>query len=474
MAKQESFLPENRLLLDAVSEGIYGFDLDGNAVFINPAAERMTGWQASELLGKTIHNFHHHSHEDGSHYPQEDCPIYQTLKDGKAREINNEVFWRKDGSSFPVHYSSTPVWQDGKLKGVVAIFRDISLQRQTEQSLRQALEQVQALSEQLASENSLLQAELEDKRGPSQITGSSETIQNLQKQIRLVANTGSTVLIQGENGTGKELVARELHQLSGRRDKPMISVNCAAFSASLLESELFGHEKGAFTGANSRRKGRFELAHRGTLFLDEVAELSLEAQSKLLRVIQEQEFERLGGSEVIRVDIRLIAATHHDLQKRVEQGLFRMDLFYRLNVFPLRVPPLRQRSEDIPELVQQLIKGLSQKLGKPLAGIDSTSLRRLQQYSWPGNVRELQNMLEREAILADGPLLTMSSIPGCAAKAAAAISLADVEANHIRATLERCHWRISGASGAAALLGLPPSTLRSRMQKLGIHRPGKR
>ena len=472
MGKQESFLPENRLLLDAVSEGIYGFDLDGNAVFINPAAERMTGWQAQELLGKTIHNFHHHSHEDGSHYPQEDCPIYQTLKDGKAREISTEVFWRKDGSSFPVHYSSTPVWQNGKLKGVVAIFRDISLQRQTEQSLRQALEQVQALSEQLASENSLLQAELEDKRGPSQITGNSECIQNLQKEIRLVANTGSTVLIQGENGTGKELVARELHQLSSRRDKPMISVNCAAFSASLLESELFGHEKGAFTGASSRRKGRFELAHRGTLFLDEVAELSLEAQSKLLRVIQEQEFERLGGSERIKVDIRLIAASHHDLQKRVEQGLFRMDLFYRLNVFPLRVPPLRQRTEDIPELVQQLLKGLSQKLGKPLAGVDCASLKRLQQYNWPGNVRELQNLLEREAILSREPTLKVSSIPGSSNMPTAGNTLAEVEASHIRATLDACHWRISGPSGAAAVLGLPPSTLRSRMQKLKIHRPG--
>ncbi|WP_258405594.1 sigma-54 interaction domain-containing protein [Shewanella zhangzhouensis] len=471
MPTQESFLPENRLLLDAVSEGIYGFDLDGHAVFINPAAERMTGWKADELLGKTIHNFHHHSHADGSHYPHEDCPIYQTLKDGKAREISNEVFWRKDGSSFPVHYSSTPVWQDGKLKGVVAIFRDISLQKQTEQSLRQALEQVQALSEQLASENSLLQAELEDKRGPSQITGSSDCIQDLQKQIRLVANTDSTVLIQGENGTGKELVARELHQLSSRRDKPMISVNCAAFSASLLESELFGHEKGAFTGASSRRKGRFELAHKGTLFLDEVAELSLEAQSKLLRVIQEQEFERVGGSERIKVDIRLIAATHHDLQKRVEQGLFRMDLFYRLNVFPLKVPPLRQRAGDIPELVQQLLKSLSQKLGKPLAGVDAASLKRLQQYSWPGNVRELQNLLEREAILTHQPILKMSSIPGSQAAPVAGKTLAEVEASHILSTLEDCDWRISGPGGVAAVLGLPPSTLRSRMQKLGIRRP---
>ncbi|WP_425289864.1 sigma-54 interaction domain-containing protein [Shewanella algae] len=472
LSDSNSFLPENRLLLNAVSEGIYGFDLKGNAVFINPAAEKMTGWSAAELLGRKIHDFHHHSHADGSVYPHEDCPIYQTLKDGKAREITTEVFWRKDGSCFPVHYSSTPVWQDGKLKGVVAIFRDISLQKQTELSLRQALEQVQALSEQLASENSWLQAELEDKTGSQQIAGNSPMIQTLLKQLRLVANTDSTVLIQGENGTGKELVARQLHRLSSRKDKPMISVNCAAFSAGLLESELFGHEKGAFTGASQRRKGRFELAHRGTLFLDEVAELSLEAQSKLLRVIQEQEFERVGGSDSIKVDIRLIAATHHDLQQRVEQGLFRMDLFYRLNVFPLKVPALRQRREDIPELVQQLLKSLSLKLGKPLAGVDGDSLRRMMQYQWPGNVRELQNLLEREAILAREPILHLAPLPSDTPLPAVGQTLAEVEAAHIKATLDACQWRISGPRGAASSLGLPPSTLRSRMQKLGIRRQG--
>ncbi|QSX42527.1 sigma-54 interaction domain-containing protein [Shewanella cyperi] len=471
MSQTDSFLPENRLLLNAVSEGIYGFDLKGNAVFINPAAERMTGWSADELLGRKIHDFHHHSHADGNPYPHEECPIYQTLKDGKPREISSEVFWRKDGSCFPVHYNSTPVWQDGKLKGVVAIFRDISLQKQTELSLRQALEQVQALSEQLASENSWLQAELEDKTGHQQISGNSSAIQQLLKQLRLVANTDSTVLIQGENGTGKELVARQLHRLSARRDKPMISVNCAAFSASLLESELFGHEKGAFTGASQRRKGRFELAHKGTLFLDEVAELSLEAQSKLLRVIQEQEFERVGGSDSIKVDIRLIAATHHDLQKRVEQGLFRMDLYYRLNVFPLRVPALRERREDIPELVQQMLKSLSQKLGKPLAGVDGDSLQQLMHYSWPGNVRELQNLLEREAILTHSPIISLAPLTQSSSGPRPGQTLAEVEAAHIQATLQACQWRISGPMGAAAALGLPPSTLRSRMQKLKIRRP---
>lgn len=284
------FLPENTLLLNAITEGVYGFDLNGNAVFINPAAEQMTGWKSAELIGKNIHDCHHHSHADGSPYPQHDCPIYRTLHDGIARQVSEDVFWRKDGSCFPVYYSSTPVYDQDKLIGVVAIFRDVSVQKHTETSLREALAQVQALSEKLASENQYLLTELQGKQGAMGLSGHSDAINHLTQQINLVANTDSTVLICGENGTGKELVARSLHQLSRRNEQPMVSVNCAAFSASILESELFGHEKGAFTGATSRRKGRFELAHNGTLFLDEIAELSLEAQSKLLRVIQEQSF----------------------------------------------------------------------------------------------------------------------------------------------------------------------------------------
>lgn len=466
------FLPENKLLLNAVGEGIYGFDIKGNAVFINPAAERMTGWSNDELLGRNIHNSHHHSHADGSHYPQEECPIYNTLHDGIAREISHDVFWRKDGSSFPVHYTSTPVYKSGELIGVVAIFRDISIQKQTEDSLRQALEQVQAMSEKLANENHYLLAELADRTGDVGISGESDIIKQMISQIKLVANTNSTVLITGENGTGKELVARNLHKLSDRCDKPMVSVNCAAFSPTLLESELFGHEKGAFTGATSRRKGRFELANKGTLFLDEIAELSLEAQSKLLRVIQEQEIERVGGSESIKLDIRLIAATHNDLLKRVEQGLFRMDLFYRLNVFPIKVPPLRDRASDIPYLVSHIVNELNRKLGKKLKGVSKQSLKHLMAYTWPGNVRELQNVLERYSILAGSAILQIPQISIAEGEASPSKgqSLSEIEALHIRKTLHQLKWRISGPLGAAAVLGLPPSTLRSRMKKLGIQR----
>lgn len=467
------FLPENKLLLNAVGEGIYGFDLNGNAVFINPAAERMTGWSTEELLGKNIHNCHHHSHADGSHYPQEECPIYNTLHDGIAREISHELFWRKDGSSFPVHYTSTPVYKANKLIGVVAIFRDISIQKQTEDSLRQALEQVQALSEKLASENDYLHTELESHTGDVNISGDSPLIQRLIQQIKLVANTNSTVLISGENGTGKELVARNIHKLSNRSDKPLVCVNCAAFSPTLLESELFGHEKGAYTGATARRKGRFELAHQGTLFLDEVAELSLEAQSKLLRVIQEQEFERVGSSTSIKVDIRLVTASHHDLLKRVEQGLFRMDLYYRLNVFPLHVPPLRERLNDIPTLVSHIVAGLNKKLGKKIKGVSKKGLGNLMSYAWPGNVRELQNILERQSILAQGHVLQIPTLAQQTDTPAAhtLLTLEQVEASHIRYCLKQLNWRISGPNGAASLLGLPASTLRSRMKKLNIRRP---
>ena len=466
------FLPENKLLLNAVGEGIYGFDLKGNAVFINPAAERMTGWLNEELLGRNIHECHHHSHADGSHYPKEDCPIFNTLHDGIARETSQDVFWRKDGSSFPVHYTSTPVYKDGELVGVVAIFRDISIQKQTEDSLRQALEQVQALSEKLTNENHYLLAELADRTGDVGISGESQLIQQMIQQIKLVANTKSTVLICGENGTGKELVARNLHRLSDRSDKPMVSVNCASFSTSLLESELFGHEKGAFTGATSRRKGRFELANNGTLFLDEVAELSLEAQSKLLRVIQEHEFERVGSSTSIKIDIRLVAATHHDLLKRVESGLFRMDLYYRLNVFPIKVPPLRERPDDIPQLISDIVTDLNRKLGKKIKGVSKQGLKNLLAYSWPGNVRELQNVLERFSILSHSPILQIPKIstqePENLVKYGK--TLDQVEAEHIRQTLQQLNWRISGPRGAAAILGLHQTTLRSRMKKLNIIR----
>ncbi|KZN46469.1 sigma-54 interaction domain-containing protein [Pseudoalteromonas luteoviolacea] len=466
------FLNDPKLLLNAVGEGIYGFDLSGNAVFINPAAEKMTGWEAGELLGKKIHQYHHHSHADGSEYPADECQIYKTMFDGETRYVKGEVFWRKDGTCFPVEYTSTPVFRDDQIIGAVAIFRDISQQVETEQALRIALKQVQSLSEQLKDENSYLLSEINQNWQGSGLVGESHVFIRMLEQIKLVSKTDSTVLILGENGTGKELVARNLHFLSGRSEMPFVRVNCAAFSPSLLESELFGHEKGAFTGAHDKRKGRFELAHNGTLFLDEIGELPQEAQSKLLRVLQEQEFERVGGSKTISVNIRVIAATNRDLWKMVEDGAFRMDLYYRLNVFPIKVPPLRERVEDLPMLCANMINKLNVRLGKQIKGIARQSLKKLQAYSWPGNIRELQNVLEREAILSHSHTLHLSQPLDLGAIDShdddKNQSLEAVQKRHIAKVLALCGWKISGKFGAAEKLGLNESTLRSKMKKLNI------
>ncbi|MDP2633697.1 MULTISPECIES: sigma 54-interacting transcriptional regulator [unclassified Pseudoalteromonas] len=468
MIKQ--FLNDPTLLLNAVGEGIYGFDLSGNAVFINPAAERMTGWQASELLGKKIHQYHHHSHADGTPYPADECQIYCTMFDGVHRHVKDEVFWRKDGTQFPVEYTSTPVYKNGQLIGAVAIFRDVSKQHETEQALRDALKQVSALSEQLKDENTYLTAQLNEDWQDSGLVGKSHVFQAMLEQIKLVSSTDSTVLILGENGTGKELVARNLHRLSNRSKQSFIKVNCAAFTPSLLESELFGHEKGAFTGANERRKGRFELADNGTLFLDEIAELPLESQSKLLRVLQEREFERVGGSTTLTVDIRIIAATNRDLWQMVEQGRFRIDLYYRLNVFPIRVPALKERKEDIPLLSVNLVQQLNKRLGKQLKGLSNKAINQLQAYDWPGNIRELQNVLEREAILSKHAVINLTQPLNrqINPNANLSLSLNSVVKQHIETVLEISNGKVSGTEGAASILGMPESTLRSKMKKLKI------
>ena len=470
--KIKQFLADSNLLLNAVGEGVYGFDIKGNAVFINPAAEQMTGWKTDELLGKNIHEYHHHSHENGTIYPSHECHIYNTMRDGIERKITDEVFWRKDGSSFPVEYTSTPVYKEGELIGAVAVFRDVSQQRLADNNLRSALKKVQDLTEKLKEENSYLQDEIKETWQGSGLEGNSAIFRDMLQQIKLVAKTDSTVLILGENGTGKEVVARNLHQLSQRSNSPLVKVNCAAFSANLLESELFGHEKGAFTGAIERRKGRFELADKGTLFLDEIGELSPEAQSKLLRVLQERELERVGGSKTIQVDIRIIVATNRDLFSMVEQGLFRMDLYYRLNVFPITIPALRQRIEDIPLLCHGILKQLNSKLNKNIKGINKRSLTKLESYYWPGNIRELQNILEREVILSTSELLNVQQDFSKSHRIGGAINkpLAEIEKAYIIEVLNNCQWRIGGDRGAAKILGMPDSTLRSRMKKLEISR----
>jgi transcriptional regulator with GAF, ATPase, and Fis domain len=307
------------------------------------------------------------------------------------------------------------------------------------------------------------------------MVGSSAVLAAVRAKIAQVAPTDSTVLVLGETGTGKEVAAAAIHAASARRDGPLVKVNCAALPRELVESELFGHEKGAFTGAAQQRRGRFELADGGTLLLDEVGELSLEAQAKLLRVLQEREFERVGGSKTLRVDVRVIAATNRDLQAQVSRGAFRNDLFYRLNVFPIELPPLRERREDIPELVRHLAEKAARRLGQTLEAISPAFVERAAAQAWPGNIRELENVIERALIMSGGALLDGSDLFTSAAAAAPAAqssggTLEDMERAYIQRVLEGAGWQIEGERGAARTLGLNPSTLRGRLRKLGIRK----
>ncbi len=307
------------------------------------------------------------------------------------------------------------------------------------------------------------------------LIGESAVLQLVREQIAQVAATDSTVLIQGETGTGKELVARAIHARSSRRERPLIKINCAALPRELVESELFGHERGAFTGAIQQRRGRFELADGGTLFLDEVGELPSEAQAKLLRVLQEHEFERIGGARSLRVDVRIIAATNRDLHAEVGATRFRADLYFRLNVFPIVLPPLRVRRDDIPRLLQHFVARTARKLGRTVDGISPTFVERARAYEWPGNVRELENLVERALIMSRGGILDASelfAVPASAARAEPACNdtLEEIERAHIRRVLDGTSWRIEGDHGAARKLGLNPSTLRGRMRKLGIRK----
>lgn len=462
---------QTELILNAVGEGIYGISAEGKATFVNPAAERMTGWSAEETIGNNIHYMHHHSRPDGSPYPHTECPIYHAVHDGEVHHcIDDEVFWRKDGTSFPVEYSSTPIYEDGNLVGAVAVFKDISERKRAEAELMAAFREVEQLKEQLQEQNVYLQQEIRQDHNFGEIVGESMSVQAMLRKIRQVANTDATVLVLGESGTGKELIAHALHDNSPRRERPLIKVNCGAISAGLVESELFGHEKGAFTGAINQRKGRFELADGGTLFLDEVGELPLETQVKLLRVLQEQEFERVGSGASIRVDVRIIAATNRDLSKLVAAGEFREDLFYRLNVFPIEVPALRERSGDVPILAKHFLAQAARRFAKAFTGFRAGSLEALQQYAWPGNIRELQNVIERAAILADGALVDVSDLLPSSPVVTRSVlaTLEDVERHHIQRVLAHVGGVVAGPKGAALILGMHPNTLRSRMLKLGI------
>jgi formate hydrogenlyase transcriptional activator len=339
-----------------------------------------------------------------------------------------------------------------------------------------AFRQITELKNQLAEEKLYLEDELRTEGNFTEIVGSSRSVMKVLREVEIVAPTDSTVLIQGETGTGKELVARAIHQMSRRRTRTFVKINCAAIPTGLLESELFGHEKGAFTGAIAQKVGRFELAHQGTLFLDEVGDIPPELQPKLLRVLQEQEFERLGSNRTIRVDVRMVAATNRDLGVMVGENHFRRDLFYRLNVFPVTLPPLRERVEDIPLLVRHFVRQHARRLNKPIDSIGTDAMAALTRYPWPGNVRELENFIERAVLLSTGPELRVvigDLKSGAEVPVNGAATLAEAERQHILAVLKQTNWVIGGSNGAASRLGMKRTTLQSKMQKLGIARPGR-
>jgi formate hydrogenlyase transcriptional activator len=650
-----------RLILDSATEAICGCDSEGTCLFSNPSAARILGYDdPAELIGKNMHALEHHTRKDGTPYPLEECPIYVGFQKGESVHRDDEVFWRRDGTSFPAEYWSHPVVREGRTLGAVITFIDITERKQAEAALRkseernrsllqinnaiitnltqqallhsisealhrlisfdrcaitlyepdrdtfrflavegdllsdyfragledsrnetcaswvfdhqqpllrrdlekerqyanerrlvaegiqsmcvlplvfqgkcigtlslvsrekdrysdeeavflqevanqvalaiqnmQSYQEIDSLKARLEKENVYLQEELRTEHNFEEIVGNSPALLKALHAVDQVANTDTTVLIYGETGTGKELVARAIHSRSARNGRALVNVNCSAISAGLVESELFGHIKGAFTGALDRRIGRFELADGGTIFLDEIGELSLETQVKLLRVLQEHEFEPVGSSRSLRVDVRVIAATNRNLREAVQAGRFRSDLFYRLNVFPIELPPLRERRSDIPQLVAFCVSRFSKRLRKEIDGVSRESMENLVNYPWPGNIRELQNVIERAVVLSTDPTLRLdrdltpvaASAKGTEAPETGAperrqadlespkllLTLDEVDRNHILAALQHTSGVVDGPKGAARILNLHPNTLRHRMDKLGIkgsrHRP---
>ncbi len=415
----------------------------------------------------------------------EDVPMEARLerayftREGYKSHLGIPLFVGKQILGF-ISFSSLTVYRSWpqdlvkRLRLVAEIFANILMRKKTEESLEKAFSEIRSLKNKIELERNYLRDEIRLEHNFENIIGQSEALQYVLFKIEKVAPTDSTVLVLGETGTGKELIARAIHHASGRKEKPFLKVNCATLTANLIESQLFGHEKGAFTGAHARHIGRFELADGATIFLDEIGELPLEMQPKLLRVLQEGEFERIGGSRTIKVDVRVIVATNRNLEAEVENGRFREDLYYRLNVFPISIPPLRKRMDDLPLLVNVFTKKFSKKIGKHIGQIPKRTMNILENHTWPGNVRELENAIERAVINSPGPSLEVVEdyAPGIGLPTRDSLGrpLSEVEREYIMAVLDGKKWIIEGSDGAAKALGLAPSTLRNRMIKLKIKR----
>jgi len=460
--------------------GVALTDLRGRFLATNSAYQKMLGYTDEEIGRLTFLEL---THED---YRESNRQLVTELLEGKRRQFQIEKQYRRKGGSliWVSNNVSLVPGTESMPRFVMALSEDITERKQTEEKLRrsqadllEAFEEIKRLKDRLQDENLILREEIDHAFMFDDIVGSSPVLQSVLSSIVKVAPTDTTILISGETGTGKELIARAIHKRSRRSNHSFVSVNCAAIPPSLIASELFGHEKGAFTGAVQQRRGRFEMAHSGTIFLDEIGEVPVETQLALLRVLQERQFERVGGSRSIPVDVRIIAATNRDLSLAIAAGTFRSDLFYRLNVFPIQVPPLRKRTEDIPLLIEYFVKKFAEDMAKRIKQIKKRTLELCQAYSWPGNIRELQNIVERSMILCTGDTFSIDEAwlwleqPGKAnASGPLTQTLHDQEREMIEAALAETRGKVAGVKGAAAKLGIPPSTLESKIKQLKIRK----
>ena len=458
-------------LLEQVQLLVAGVDSTGRINYVNPYFKSLSGYSVADVVGQDFTKL------APSQAHEELLRLFSAVREGQDEVPHYQgKLVTKQGDNRVISWSNVRLTDSNdRFCGTLSIGADITEQLQAQQKLETALLDVKTLKHRLEDQVVYLQEEIKSTHTFEEMVGESDEFKYVLYKIEQVAPLDTTVLIEGETGTGKELITRAIHNLSNRKDHPLVMVNCAALPENLIEAELFGYEKGAFTGAVKSRKGRFELADGGTLFLDEVGELPLGLQSKLLRTLQEKEVERLGSESSRKIDVRIIAATNRKLMEEVDQGRFRDDLFYRLNVYQITLPPLRQRHGDIPLLAHRFIRRFAERQGKRIDNVPQSVMDQLSAYQWPGNVRELQNVLERAVITTSGNTLRLAELLNNPAekldrRRQSSGTLQDVEKEYIQRTLMYANWRIEGENGASSILGMPPSTLRARMRKLGIKR----